>query len=111
MRHYEIVLIIHPDQSAQVSAMIDKYKELISSEDGAVHRLEDWGRRHLAYPIKNIYKAHYILMNIECTQAVLEKLNHNFRFNDAILRNLIIAKRDAVTQASIMTANADKKES
>ena len=108
MRHYEITLIVHPDQSSQVTTMIEKYKELITSEDGIVHRDEDWGRKHLAYPIKKIYKAHYLMMNIECSKDTLDKLNYNFRFNDAILRNLIISKSEAITEPSIMLAETDK---
>ena len=108
MRHYEITLIVHPDQSSQVLTMIEKYKELITSEGGIVHRNEDWGRKHLAYPINKIYKAHYLMMNIECDKETLDKLNYNFRFNDAILRNLIISKKEAITEPSIMVTEADK---
>ena len=108
MRHYEITLIVHPDQSSQVTTMIEKYKELITSSGGIVHRNEDWGRKHLAYPIKKIYKAHYLMMNIECHKETLEKLNYNFRFNDAILRNLIISKSEAITEQSIMLTETDK---
>lgn len=108
MRYYEIALIVHPDQSAQVGTMLDKYKELITSAGGTVHRQEDWGRKHLAYPIKKIYKAHYLMMNIECNQETLDKLNYNFRFNDAILRNLITAEDKATTEPSIMMVNKDK---
>ncbi len=108
MRHYEITLIVHPDQSSQVTTMIDKYKELITSGGGIVHRDEDWGRKHLAYPINKIYKAHYLMMNIECDKDTLDKLNYNFRFNDAILRNLIISKSSAVTEPSIMVTESDK---
>lgn len=108
MRHYEITLIVHPDQSAQVGTMMDKYKEIITTAGGAIHREEDWGRKHLAYPIKKIYKAHYLMMNIECNQEVLDKLNYNFRFNDAILRNLIISENQAITTPSIMMVNKDK---
>jgi len=108
MRHYEITLIVHPDQSSQVTTMIEKYKEIITSGDGIVHRNEDWGRKHLAYPINKIYKAHYLMMNIECDKDTLDKLNYNFRFNDAILRNLIISKSDAITKPSIMMTEADK---
>ncbi len=108
MRHYEITLIVHPDQSSQVDTMMSKYKEIITSGGGNVHREEDWGRKHLAYPIKKIYKAHYLMMNIECDQDTLDKLNYNFRFNDAILRNLIISEDSAITEPSIMTANKDK---
>ena len=108
MRHYEITLIVHPDQSSQVTTMIDKYKELITSGGGIVHRQEDWGRKHLAYPINKIYKAHYLMMNIECDQDTLDKLNYNFRFNDAVIRNLIISKSKAITEPSIMLTNTDK---
>ena len=108
MRHYEVTLIVHPDQSSQVTTMIEKYKELITSGGGIVHRDEDWGRKHLAYPINKIYKAHYLMMNIECDKETLDKLNYNFRFNDAILRNLIISKKEAITEPSIMVMEADK---
>ena len=108
MRHYEVTLIVHPDQSSQVTTMIEKYKELITSGGGIVHRNEDWGRKHLAYPINKIYKAHYLMMNIECDKETLDKLNYNFRFNDAILRNLIISKKEAITEPSIMVTEADK---
>ena len=110
MRHYEITLIVHPDQSSQVTTMIEKYKELITSGGGIVHRDEDWGRKHLAYPINKIYKAHYLMMNIECDKGTLDKLNYNFRFNDAILRNLIISKSEAITEPSIMLMEADKEK-
>ena len=110
MRHYEVTLIVHPDQSSQVTTMIEKYKELITSGDGIVHRDEDWGRKHLAYPINKIYKAHYLMMNIECDKETLDKLNYNFRFNDAILRNLIISKKEAITEPSIMVTEADKEK-
>ena len=108
MRHYEITLIVHPDQSSQVATMIEKYKELVTSSGGIVHRDEDWGRKHLAYPINKIYKAHYLMINIECDKDTLDKLNYNFRFNDAILRNLIISKKEAITEPSIMVMEADK---
>ena len=110
MRHYEVTLIVHPDQSSQVTTMIEKYKELITTGGGVVHRDEDWGRKHLAYPINKIYKAHYLLMNIECDKETLDKLNYNFRFNDAILRNLIISKKEAITEPSIMVTEADKEK-
>ena len=110
MRHYEVTLIVHPDQSSQVTTMIEKYKELITSVGGIVHRDEDWGRKHLAYPINKIYKAHYLMMNIECDKETLDKLNYNFRFNDAILRNLIISKKEAITEPSIMITEADKEK-
>ena len=108
MRHYEVTLIVHPDQSSQVTTMIEKYKELITTGGGVVHRDEDWGRKHLAYPINKIYKAHYLMINIECDKETLDKLNYNFRFNDAILRNLIISKKEAITEPSIMVTEADK---
>jgi small subunit ribosomal protein S6 len=110
MRHYEVTLIVHPDQSSQVTTMIEKYKELITSGGGIVHRDEDWGRKHLAYPINKIYKAHYLMMNIECDKETLDKLNYNFRFNDAILRNLIISMKKAITEPSIMITEADKEK-
>ena len=102
MRHYEIVILIHPDQSGQVPAMIERYRSVIDSCSGKIHRLEDWGRRHLAFPIRKIHKAHYLLMNIECDEKVLEELESGFRFNDAILRNLIIRKNNAVSDPSPM---------
>ena len=102
MRHYEIVFIVHPDQSEQVPAMVDRYKGLITGNGGRIHRLEDWGRRQLAYTIQKVHKAHYVLMNIECDQATLNELEHGFRFNDAILRHLIIARDEAITAASPM---------
>ena len=108
MRHYEVTLIVHPDQSSQVTTMIEKYKELITTGGGVVHWDEDWGRKHLAYQINKIYKAHYLMMNIECDKETLDKLNYNFRFNDAILRNLIISKKEAITVPSIMVTEADK---
>jgi small subunit ribosomal protein S6 len=100
MRHYEIVFLVHPDQSAQVPAMIDRYKSIIESASGTIHRLEDWGRRHLAYPIKKIHKAHYVLMNIECDQVTLAELETGFRFNDAILRSMTLLQKSALTEPS-----------
>ncbi len=100
MRHYEIVILVHPDQSEQVSAMIERYQGIITSNKGKVHRLEDWGRRLLAYPINKIHKAHYVLMNIECGGESLNQLTDAFRFNDAVLRNLVFKKNKAVTQPS-----------
>ena len=102
MRHYEIVFIVHPDQSEQVPAMIERYRANITSRGGSVHRLEDWGRRQMAYPIQKVPKAHYVLMNIECDQETLEELEHGFKFNDAVLRHLTIKRDDAVTTASPM---------
>ena len=97
MRHYEIVFLVHPDQSEQVPAMIDRYKEMITGNDGQIHRLEDWGRRLLAYPINKIHKAHYVLMNIECNAESLKELSEAFRYNDAVIRNLVVKKDEAVT--------------
>ena len=110
MRHYEITLIVHPDQSSQVTTMIEKYKEIITKGGGNIHREEDWGRKHLAYPINKIYKAHYLMMNIECDQGTLAKLDYNFRFNDAVLRNLIISKSEAIITPSIMITNTEKEK-
>ena len=100
MRHYEIVFMVHPDQSEQVPAMLERYQSIISSNKGVVHRLEDWGRRLLAYPINKIHKAHYVLMNVECDGESLKQLTEAFRFNDAVVRNLIIKKNKAVTDQS-----------
>ena len=102
MRHYEIVFLVHPDQSEQVPAMIERYKRAIEEGGGAIHRLEDWGRRQLAYPINKIHKAHYVLMNLEVGQPTLEELTTNFRYNDAVLRNLVIQRDEAVTEESPM---------
>jgi small subunit ribosomal protein S6 len=102
MRHYEIVFIVHPDQSEQVPAMIERYRTLVTSNGGAIHRLEDWGRRQLAYPIQKIHKAHYVLMNIECNQVALDELDHAFKFNDAVLRHLTVSMKEAVIAPSPM---------
>ena len=102
MRHYEIVFIVHPDQSEQVPAMIERYRTLVTTKAGQIHRLEDWGRRQLAYPIQKIHKAHYVLMNIEVDQETLDELEHAFRFNDAVLRHLTVKTKAAVTEASAM---------
>ncbi|HWU51289.1 MAG TPA: 30S ribosomal protein S6 [Tahibacter sp.] len=109
MRHYEIVFLVHPDQSEQVPAMIERYKALIEGDKGAIHRLEDWGRRQLAFPIQNLAKAHYVLMNIECSQTVLNELESGFRFNDAVLRHLILARDEAVTEQSFIMKTKDEK--
>ncbi|EKD71132.1 MAG: 30S ribosomal protein S6 [uncultured bacterium] len=100
MRHYEVVFLVHPDQSEQVPAMIERYSSLISQHKGKVHRLEDWGRRPLAYPINKVMKAHYVLMNIECDQATVDELSENFRYNDAVIRNMILRVNRAVTEPS-----------
>ncbi len=102
MRHYEIVFLVHPDQSEQVSAMVERYRSIIENGAGKIHRLEDWGRRQLAYPILKIHKAHYVLMNIECSQEVLDELESAFRFNDAVIRNMVLKRDAAVTEASPM---------
>lgn len=111
MRNYEIVFLVHPDQSEQVPGMVERYSASIKEAGGAVHRLEDWGRRQLAYSINKIHKAHYILMNVECTEEVLEELTTNFRYNDAVLRNLVIRTDEAVTEESpIMKAEKESRE-
>jgi small subunit ribosomal protein S6 len=102
MRHYEVVFIVHPDQSEQVPAMIERYRAMITASKGTMHRLEDWGRRQLAYPIQKIHKAHYVLMNIECDQATLDELEHGFKFNDAVIRHLTMGTKTAVTAPSPM---------
>ena len=110
MRHYEIVFLVHPDQSEQVSAMVERYTASIEADGGKVHRLEDWGRRHLAYPINNVHKAHYILMNIECSQEVLDELDTSFRYNDAVLRNMVIRRDEAVTETSAIKAAESRED-
>ena len=102
MRHYEIVLLVHPDQSEQVPAMVDRYKGIITAGGGQVHRFEDWGRRQVTFPISKVHKAHYILLNIECDQKTLAELTGSFRFSDAVLRNLVVKMDEAVTEASPM---------
>ena len=109
MRHYEIVFMVHPDQSEQVPAMIERYKTLIEGDNGKIHRLEDWGRRQLAYSIDNLVKAHYVLMNVECGQKVLTELVDGFRFNDAVLRHMVIAREEAVTEQSLIMKSKDEK--
>lgn len=111
MRHYEVIFLVHPDQSEQVPSMIERYTTAVTSSEGTVHRLEDWGRRQLAYPINKIHKAHYVLMNIECTEEALEELTTNFRYNDAVLRNLVVSMDEAVTEESpIMKAEKESRE-
>ncbi len=111
MRHYEIVFLVHPDQSEQVPAMIDRYKGIIESKGGTIHRLEDWGRRQLAYSINKIHKAHYVLMNVECGNEELEELESMFRFNDAVLRNMVIKCKAAVTEQSPLMKEEESKKS
>jgi len=111
MRHYEIVFLVHPDQSEQVSGMVERYTASIKEDGGQVHRLEDWGRRHLAYSINKIHKAHYILMNVECSEAVLEELTTTFRYNDAVLRHMVIRTDEAIVDESfIMKAEKEGRE-
>lgn len=109
MRHYEIVVMVHPDQSDQVPGMLERYKKLITEGKGHIHRLEDWGRRQLAYPINKVHKAHYILMNIECNRETLVELHHNFRFNDAVIRNLILQQKEAIVTPSAMMESKDER--
>ena len=111
MRHYEVVFMVHPDQSEQVPGMIERYKGLIEADGGKIHRLEDWGRRQLAYPINKIHKAHYVLMNVEMSQAASEELDSSFRYNDAVLRNLVIRRDEAITEESIIMKAEKEKES
>ncbi len=111
MRHYEIVFMVHPDQSDQVGGMTDRYSKLVTEAGGKVHRIEDWGRRQLAYPINKIHKAHYVLMNVECGQDILNEITTLFRYNDAVLRNLVIKRKDAITDLSeIMKAENESRE-
>jgi small subunit ribosomal protein S6 len=110
MRHYEIVFLVHPNQSEQVPAMVERYTNLIEGAEGKIHRLEDWGRRQLAYPINNAHKAHYILMNIECSQEILDELENMFRYNDAVLRNMMIRRKEAITEVSPIKAAEAREE-
>lgn len=109
MRHYEVVFLVHPDQSEQVPAMIERYRSLIESGKGAIHRLEDWGRRQLAYPIGKVHKAHYVLMNIECGQETLRELESAFKFNDAVLRSLVVKRDAAVTTPSPLVKEKEEE--
>lgn len=108
MRHYEIVLVVHPDRSEQIPNMLKRYRAIIEDKNGIIHRLEDWGRRSLAYQIRKVYKGHYILMNLECSSEILTELEHAFKFNDAILRHLIIKMKNAITEASVMLKDSEK---
>ena len=109
MRHYEVVFLVHPDQSELVPAMIDRYKALLTDGGGTIHRLEDWGRRQLAFMIDGVYKAHYVLMNIECSGETLDEIENIFRFNDAIIRSLVVRCKEAITEASPMMKPAEEK--
>ena len=110
MKHYEIVFLVHPDQSEQVPAMIDRYRSLIEGDGGQIHRLEDWGRRQLAYSIKKIHKGHYVLMNVECGANALSELEAAFRFNDAVIRNMVIARSEAITERSPLAKSKEERE-
>ncbi|MGB2106029.1 MAG: 30S ribosomal protein S6 [Porticoccaceae bacterium] len=112
MRHYEIMFLVHPDQSEQVAGMVERYTSAIEAGKGSVHRLEDWGRRQLAYPINKIHKAHYVLMNVECDQDILDELNSSFRYNDAVLRSMVIRRDEAITEESpiMKQENAEKAD-
>ncbi|HEX6260285.1 MAG TPA: 30S ribosomal protein S6 [Woeseiaceae bacterium] len=110
MRHYEIVFLVHPDQSEQVPAMVEKYQGMVTGSGGTVHRNEDWGRRQLAHPIHKAHKAHYVLMNVECGNEAIEEIRSAFRFNDAVLRHLIIARKSAVTEASPMAVQVEEEK-
>jgi small subunit ribosomal protein S6 len=110
MRHYEVVFLVHPGQSEQVPAMVERYRGNLEKRGGTIHRLEDWGRRQLAYPINKIHKAHYVLMNIECDQEAVDELESAFRFNDAVLRNLIVRRDAAVTEPSPLAKSGDERE-
>ena len=110
MRHYEVVFLVHPDQSEQVPAMTERYRGVIENAGGQLHRLEDWGRRQLAYPIEKVHKAHYVLMNVECDQPTLDEINNLFKFNDAVIRNLIIKKKIAVSEPSFLAQTGDNND-
>ena len=110
MRHYEIVFLVHPDQSEQVPAMVERYRSTIETSGGKIHRHEDWGRRQLAYPINKIHKAHYVMLNIECASEIMKELESAFRFNDAVIRNLILSRNEAVTEASPMARPPEEKD-
>jgi len=109
MRHYEIVFMVHPDQSEQVPGMIQRYTDMITAAEGKIHRLEDWGRRQLAYPINKLHKAHYVLMNVEASQEVIDELETSFRYNDVVIRNMIMRTKGAITEASVMAAAKDDR--
>lgn len=110
MRHYEIVLLIHPDQSEQVPQMLERYKGIVTENGGAIHREEDWGRKQLAYPINKIHKAHYLMLNVECDTEALNQLKYSFRYNDAVLRDLVIKRKEAIAEMSIMLKPEEEKE-
>lgn len=109
MRHYEVVFLVHPDQSEQVPAMVERYRAIIEGDGGKIHRLEDWGRRQLAYPIAKAHKAHYVLLNIECSQPAVDELSDAFRFNDAVIRNMVIRRDEAVTEPSFLAKSKEEE--
>ncbi len=109
MKHYEVVFLVHPDQSEQVPAMIERYRSTIESQGGTIHRLEDWGRRQLAYPINKVHKAHYVLMNVECPTEAMKEIESAFRFNDAVIRNLILTTKEAVSEASPLAKSKEER--
>ncbi len=109
MRHYEIVFLVHPDQSEQVPAMVERYRSMIEGAQGKIHRLEDWGRRQLAYPINKVHKAHYVLMNIECSEHVLAELENAFRFNDAVIRNLVLQRKESISTPSSLSKSKEEE--
>ena len=110
MRHYEVVFLVHPDQSEQVDGMVERYRSTIEAKDGKIHRQEDWGRRQLAYPIQKIHKAHYVLMNIECDQETIDELTSAFKFNDAVIRHMVIRRNEAVTEPSLLIKRDEREE-
>ncbi len=110
MRHYEIVFLVHPDQSEQVEGMVERYRSTIESANGKIHRFEDWGRRQLAYPIQKIHKAHYVLLNVECNQDTMDEIVGAFRFNDAVIRHMVIRRNEAITEASFLVKKDEKEE-
>ncbi len=110
MRHYEIVFLVHPDQSEQVPAMVERYQSMVTAADGQIHRTEDWGRRQLAHPINKVHKAHYVLMNVECPKAALDEMTGAFKFNDAVLRHMVISRKEAITEASPMAIAVEEEK-
>lgn len=109
MKHYEVVFLVHPDQSEQVPAMIERYRSTIESQGGTIHRLEDWGRRQLAYPINKVHKAHYVMMNVECPTEAMQEIESAFRFNDAVIRNMILSVKEAITEPSPLVKSKDER--
>ena len=110
MRHYEVVFLVHPDQSEQVTGMVERYRSIVEESEGSVHRLEDWGRRQLAYPINKVHKAHYVLMNIECTVEAMAEIENAFRFNDAVIRNLVLTRKSADTEVSPLVKKEERSD-